>query len=282
MTKQERLMENFGRLFQTRKPVIGMVHVAALPGTFRHQLSMAEIVGRAVREARIYARAGLDAIMIENMHDLPYLRNDVGPEIVAAMSVIGTKIKEASGLPCGVQILAGANRAAMAVATAAEMDFIRVEGYVFGHVADEGWIQASAGELRRYQRQLESEHILILTDIKKKHSSHAVTADMDVVETARAAQFFLSDGVIITGVETGQPTNPADVKRVKDILDIPVLIGSGVTIDNVADYWQACDGVIVGSSFKSGGGWMNSVDEDRVDDFMDQVDTLRQQGDHTV
>ena len=41
------------------------------------------------------------------------------------------------------------------------------------------------------------------TDIKKKHSSHAITADVSIAETGHAAEFFLSDGVIVTGVSTG-------------------------------------------------------------------------------
>lgn len=46
-------------------------------------------------------------------------------------------------------------------------------------------------------------------------SSHAITADIDIVETAKAAEFFLSDGLIITGATTG---DPADVKELTGIL----------------------------------------------------------------
>src|SRR5512141_3493605 len=116
-------------LFERSKPVIGVVHVGALPGTPRNTMSVSELVNSAKREARLYREAGVDGVMIENMHDVPYLRGEVGPEVVAAMTAIGSEVKAECGLPVGIQILAGANVEAMAVAHAAGLDFIRAEGY---------------------------------------------------------------------------------------------------------------------------------------------------------
>lgn len=111
-----------------------------------------------------------DAIMVENMHDIPYLNRQVGPEIVASMSVVCNEVKkEANDLPCGIQILAGANKEALAVAKAAGLQFIRAEGFVFSHIADEGTMNSDAGELLRYRKQIEADDILVFTDIKKKH-----------------------------------------------------------------------------------------------------------------
>lgn len=67
------------------------------------------------------------------------------------------------------QIFAAGNEEAMAVAQASNCDFIRVEGFVFGHVADEGYIESCAGSLLRYRSRLRSNRVLIFTDIKKKH-----------------------------------------------------------------------------------------------------------------
>ena len=103
-------------LFNHRKPVIGMIHLGALPGTPACKRSLADVEKLAVREATLLRGAGVHGLMIENMHDTPYLRGQVGPEIVAAMAIIGRAVKETAKLPCGVQILAGANLEAMAVA----------------------------------------------------------------------------------------------------------------------------------------------------------------------
>src|SRR5919206_997046 len=98
----------FTSLFGDRKPVVGVIHVGALPGTPASARTVAEITEAAVREAAAYRSAGVDALMVENMHDVPYMRGGVGPEIVAAMAVVGRAGKEGAGLPAGVQILAGA------------------------------------------------------------------------------------------------------------------------------------------------------------------------------
>ena len=115
-------------LFSSPKPIIGVIHVAALPGAPANTLPVSEITAQAVREATIYRDCGVDGVIIENMHDTPYLRGSVGPEIVAAMAVVGHAVKTESRAPT-VQILAGANIEAMAVAHAADLDFIRAEAY---------------------------------------------------------------------------------------------------------------------------------------------------------
>ena len=71
-------------------------------------------------------------------------------------------------------------------------DFIRLESFVFGHIGDEGFTQSNAAETLRYRRQIGADNVKILTDIKKKHSSHAITADVNIVDAAIAADFFLS------------------------------------------------------------------------------------------
>jgi membrane complex biogenesis BtpA family protein len=168
-------------------------------------------------------------------------------------------------MPCGIQILAGANREALAAALAGGLDFIRAEGFVFGHVADEGWIDASAGELMRYRRQIGAEAIAVWCDVKKKHSAHAATADVDIAETAHAAEFFLADAVIITGAATGRAADLGEVRRVKATVRVPVVIGSGVTADNVRACLDVADAVIVGSSLKQGGRWSGAVERQRVE-----------------
>ena len=260
--------------FQLNKSIIGMVHVDALPGTPKYLGDVKSIINNAVKEAEIYRAFKLDAVMIENMHDIPYLNRNVGPEITALMSIILYEIKKQLGMPCGIQILAGANNNALAAAHSAEADFIRAEGYVFAHVADEGMFNSDAGELLRYRKQIGADNVKVFTDIKKKHSSHAITADVDIVDTAKASEFFLSDGVIITGSSTGKEPSLEEIKAVKEAVEIPVLAGSGITADNVNVYLEYCDGLIIGSYFKKEGKWFNPVDPERIRTFMERVKIL--------
>ncbi len=249
-------------LFGVPRALVGMLHVGPLPGSPGHRAaatSIDEQIDRAVAEAETYRAAGFHGLMIENMFDRPYLTSQVGPEVVAAMAVIGREVRRAVPLPLGVQVLAAANEEAIAVALACGASFVRVEGFVFAHVADEGLIEADAGPLLRYRAAVGAEHIRVFADIKKKHSSHAITGDVDIVETAHAAEFALADGVIVTGTATGRAANPAEVEAVASAVRIPVFVGSGITPDNVAAFAMA-DGLIVGSSVKQRGDWRLPLD----------------------
>jgi uncharacterized protein len=267
-------MQKFKSIFKKEKPIIGMVHVQALPGTPKHKFEPSVIIDKALEEASVYTKAGIDAIMIENMHDIPYLKNGVGHEVSSIMTVIAHQIKQETKLPIGIQILAGANREALAVAKASSIDFIRAEGFVFAHTADEGIIEAQAGNLLRYRKQIDADTVAIFTDIKKKHSSHAITQDVSLLDTAKAARFFLSDGVIITGSHTGDSASIEELKELKSHLDFPVIVGSGITQDNVLNYLPICDAMIIGSYFKEKGYWENELSYNRIAKFMNSVRKL--------
>ena len=256
-------MAAFRDCFGASRALVGVLHVGALPGTPMASQSIDSLIERTIREGRIYRDAGFTALAIENMHDRPYLKGGVGPEITAAMTALAREVKRETGLVLGVQVLAGANREALAVAHASGAEFVRVEGFVFAHVADEGVIESSAAELLRYRRAIGADNVLVLADIKKKHSAHAITADVSLIETAKAAEFFLADGVIVSGIATGEPASPDDVRDVAGAVGVPVFVGSGITPENLAQFSNA-HGFLVGSSIKEGGLWSNPVDPEAV------------------
>lgn len=253
-----------------------MVHVGALPGTPRHDKPLSTIVQQAVQEAQLLASAGFDAVIVENMHDVPYLLRQVGPEIIAAMTVVATAVRAAVDLPLGVQVLAGANQAALAVAHSAGAQFIRAEGFVFAAVADEGLLEtADAGPLLRYRRAIGAQDVAILVDVKKKHSAHALTGDLDLAEHVRAAHFFGADGIIVTGSATGRPVDPSDLEAARQATYLPVLVGSGVTPQGAGDLLVHADGLIAGSCFKSDGLWSNGPDPERCAALVQAVQAAR-------
>jgi membrane complex biogenesis BtpA family protein len=179
------------------------------------------------------------------------------------MSVVAAEVRRAVSLPLGIQVLAGANSSALAVALASDASFVRVEGFVFAHVADEGLIEASAGSLLRYRRAVGAGNVRVFADVKKKHSAHAITSDVDIVETAKAAEFFSVDGVIVSGLATGEPADPGEVSAVADAVTVPTLVGSGITAANIKLFSKA-DALIVGSSIKQEGLWSNPMDVART------------------
>ncbi len=243
---------------------IGAVHVHALPGAAGYSGNMEHIINTALSDAIAYQKAGVDAVIIENMHDVPYLKGYVEVETIAAMAVVASAVKRECRMPIGIQILAGANIEALAVAHTCDLDFIRVEGFVYAHIGDEGIHEASAAQIVRKRSAIRAEKVRIFADIKKKHSSHAITEDISLVETATTAEFFKADGVIVTGLRTGDAPPASAVSEVKAAVKIPVLVGSGVTPDNIGNYAKYADGVIFGTYAKIDGNWINDVDSERV------------------
>jgi membrane complex biogenesis BtpA family protein len=255
-------------MFSSAKPVIAVVHAGALPGTPGGGATLCELEKVVRAESAIYRDAGAHGIILENMHDVPYLRGAVGPEITAAMTVLAQAVNGESGLPCGIQILAGANHEAVAVAHAVGLDFVRVEGFAFAHVADEGLIQSSAASLLRFRRHIGADRVQVWADVKKKHSSHAITADVSIGDTAHAMEFMRADAVIVTGSATGVQPTEEDIGAVRHHCRLPLYLGSGITAENLPRYFALADGFIVGSTFKCDGRWDQPVDRQRVERFM--------------
>ena len=263
-------MENF----LSKKTLIGMVHLRALPGTPLNKLNIEQITQIAIEETEIYMKYDIDAIIVENMFDVPYLNREVGPEIVSIIAVICSKIKQMFKKPVGIQILGGCNKYSLAAAYASGCDFIRAEGFVFSHIGDEGFMNSDAGELLRYRKSIGADNIKVFTDIKKKHSSHSITSDLSIEVISQNAEFFLSDGIIVTGSCTGKEASIEEIINVKKSVKIPVLIGSGLTALNIENYISLCDGFIIGSYFKKEGIWSNEIDEERLLKFKSQWDKL--------
>ena len=91
--------QKFSQLFSEPKSLIGMIHVQALPGTPNNHLSVKEIATQACKEARVLSESGMQAIMLENMHDVPYLNREVGLEIVSAMTRVASEVRAVTDLP---------------------------------------------------------------------------------------------------------------------------------------------------------------------------------------
>ena len=245
--------------------LVGMIHTGPLPGAPRPCPGLEVLAARAAREARVYADHGFDAVLVENIHDLPYHRRVVPPETVAAMTVVVQAVRAAvPALPCGVQILAGANDAALGVAVATGCTFIRCEGFVFGHLADEGWMDADAATCLRKRALLGAGGIAVWGDIRKKHSAHAATADLTPADWVHGAEWNGADAVVVTGRHTGVEADAGFLGECRSHASVPVVVGSGITAANLPRYLPLADAFIVGSSVKEGGDWRNPVDPARV------------------
>lgn len=255
--------------------LIGMVHVGALPGSPRSARSIAQLADQAAAEATVLVQTGFRAVMIENMHDAPYVNGPHTPEVTAAMTAVGLAVRHAVGpdVVLGVQVLSAGAPEALAVALACGACFVRVENFVFSHVADEGLMpDAAAGPLLRYRRAIHATHIALFADIKKKHASHALTADVPIHDAAHAADLFGADGLIVTGSFTGRPADECDLRAVRAASRLPTLVGSGITPANVRAMLNLAHGAVVGSWIKDAGVWSNPVNAARARELIAAAD----------
>lgn len=263
------------KLFGKNKLLIGMIHVPALPGTPFNTMTPKEIIDKCLIEATIYKKTNIDSIMIENMHDIPYLKRNVGPEITSMMSIISYEVRKAlPDMPLGIQILAGANKEAISCAYSSGLDYIRAEGFVFSHIGDEGVFESDAGELLRYRKQISADHVKVFTDIKKKHSANFITSDVTIGQMAENAEFFGSDGIIITGSSTGKSVSIEELESVNKSTKLPILIGSGLTAENLMSYYKLADGFIVGTNFKKDNFWKNELEEKQILTFIENYKSI--------
>jgi len=248
------------------KALIGVVHCPPFPGTPRHDgRPVADIYDACLRDAEAYLKGGMNGLIVENHGDVPFLKpEDIGPETTGFLSVITDRIVRAADVPVGVNVLANAPIPAIAVATAAGADFIRVNQWANAYVANEGFVEGRAGEALRYRSALRSEHVKVFADSHVKHGSHAIVADRSVTELTRDLAFFDADAVIATGQRTGNSATLAEIDEVGSATALPLLVGSGVTPDNIARILARVDGVIVASSLKRDGDWWNEVEVARV------------------
>ncbi len=257
------------------KPVIGVVHLPPLPGSplFRGwETSIDEIIDRAVTDAMTLVEGGIDAIIIENFNDKPFKPRVREPETIAAMTAIVREVKKKTGAIVGVNILRNSGPEALAVAYATGASFIRVNALVYPIYTPAGFIEPVAREIADMKAKLNA-RIQVLADIHVKHavSIPGLTITEEAIE---AAERGLADALIITGARTSEPVNLKDVVLARKA-GKPVLIGSGVTPDNIKLYWKVADGFIVGSYFKEEGRPENPVVLARVKELMDKVNFLR-------
>ncbi len=252
-----------------------MIAVLPLPGAPGYGGDDEQIVAQALSDLGHYSKAGVDAVVLENSHDLPYIKPPLSARALKVMKRVAQDVRLRFTGPVGIQMLEAANESALDIAREADLDFLRVEGYVFAHVGGAGLIEGCAGKLLRMRKELGCEHIKVFGDVKKKHCSHALTGDLDIVDEVKQAEFFLVDGVIVTGARTTEPPSPAELRRVKEHAHVPVLIGSGMTPANIGAYFPLADGFIVGSTFREGGRFLGSLDPERLRTFMATFRALR-------
>jgi uncharacterized protein len=262
-------MLQFRGIMRLSRTLIGMVHLPPLPGSPRWHGSMTHVIDRALADGRALVDGGIDTLLVENFGDAPFAPGRVEPATVAALSVVGAALRAAfPAATLGVNVLRNDPRSALAVACATGASFIRANVHAGAVVADQGLLQGDAYATLRERRLLAAD-VAIFADVQTKHAAPLAPADVER-EARDLVQRALADALIVTGRATGESAALTDVKRVRDAVpEAPVLVGSGVSAESVAELLSVADGVIVGTWLKREGRVGNPVDPERVRRLVD-------------
>lgn len=267
-------MTRFQTLFSTRKPVIGMVHLGALPGSPLHdaKAGLEGLVTAARSDLAALQDAGFDAVMFGNENDRPY-EFDVDTASTTTMAfVIGQLCREIS-VPFGVNVLWDP-MSTVALAAATGASFCR-EIFTGTYASDMGPWTPDAGKAMRYRDRLGRSDLAMLYNVSAEFADSLDRRSLP--DRARSAVFSsIPDAVLVSGAITGEAARMEDLEAVKAVLpDVPVMANTGVKHDTVADVLKIADGCIVGSALKVDGDTWKAIDPERARDFMDRVRKAR-------
>jgi len=254
---------------------VGVVHLLPTPGSPRSAGSLAPVLARAVEDARALVAGGCDALLVENFGDAPFHPRSVPPETVAALALAVDAVRSASGgRPVGVNVLRNDARAAIGICAATGASFVRVNVHAGAAASDQGILEGRAHETLRERARL-APGVAILADAHVKHATPLgkETLGEAVRELVGRA---LADAVVVSGRETGSPPSASDLREAREAAgDAPVLVGSGLSVENALDLLPLVDGAIVGTSLERGGRTAEPADPERVARLRAVFDRLR-------
>lgn len=263
-------MEKKKILTNGSKTVIGMVHCLPLPGMPGFDGDYQKIVDRAVEDALTLEKAGVDAVIVENMGDTPFSAL-LQTSQLAALSACAMKVRSAVNIPMGIDAAFNDCKASLAIAGITGADFVRIPVFVDTVIFTDGIIYPCARECMIYRKQMGLEHVKILADVQVKHA-HMLLPQITVEQSAKDAADNGADGIIVTGSTIGMETPLEMIMRVKKVVSLPVFAGSGVKASNIQAQLCTADGAVIGSSLKKDGVLTNPISYDLVREVVSALD----------
>lgn len=235
--------------------LVGVIHLPALPGSPRSELTASVCAESAAKDAAVLAAAGYDAIIVENFGDAPFYAGRVPPITIAAMTACALAVRAAAPeTKLGINVLRNDGESALAIAVATGAAFVRINVHTGARVTDQGIIQGDAASTLRLRRSLGAEAIEIWADVDVKHSAPLGPPRPIAQEVEDTTKRALASAVLVTGEGTGKGVDVEKLAAVRMAAgEAPVLVASGATIATLPALAKHATGVIVGSALRAGG-----------------------------
>ncbi len=246
--------------FKGNKLIVGMVHCLPLPGTLRSSNTIKDVIDQAISDAEIIEKSGFDALIVEN-EDM-CVASTLSKVQFAAMSIVVNAVRQHVSIPIGISLGCLNYEEALSIAAVVDADFIRTPVFVDTLLNYNGIISPCSTSIINYRNMIQGENIKIFADIQVKH--YHMLKDIDICESAVWAEKQGADAIIVTGVSTGRETSSSDLKKVRDVCNVPIAAGSGVTETNIKEKMMYADILIVGTAIKIDGKLDKPVDVNRA------------------
>jgi len=243
-----RFFERFG----STKPIIGVIHLPALPG-YPESKGIEAAIEKALQDFAALEEGGAQGALVENEYDRPH-RVLSAPETTAAMTRVTREVVAAArAIEVGAEILLNDPRASLAVTLAAGGSFMRTDYFVDPMSRPEhgGAMAIDPEGLIAYRHLIGADDILILADVQVKYATMLV--ERTLAQSAALAVEKGADAIVVSGDATGHPPSADAVAEAKSGAgDVPVILGSGLDRMNAAELLAVADGALVGTSLKVG------------------------------
>lgn len=221
-----------------------MIHLAPLLG-YPAFPGFAKVEEKFLFDLKTLIKGGVDAILIENNYDIPH-NECARPTTIPQLTQICLAARKLTSKPLGLCILWNDYLSALTIAKLANFQFVRIPVFVDRVKTEYGIFPPRADECLAFRQAIKAKNVLIFADVQVKHSKHLIKRT--IAAAAVDAESHGADAVIVTGKWTGDPPTVADVEKVKNTIKIPLILGSGITPENITNY--RLDGAIVGTYFK--------------------------------
>ncbi len=254
------------RIHAGSKVAIAMVQLDALPGSSMYAGGkLQDMIKVSVDEAKVLADAGFDAIMLQNLGDLP-VAHKVTPQQISWMARVAFEVAAAIPAPVGLNFLENDAEATLSVASGAGLDFVRLKVYVGVMVTPFGLVPGCAHEAMMTRNLLQAPNISIFADVHDRTGVHLGGRDLDP-DIREAVDLGHADGLVLTGGSFDESIAYLKRGRAK-YPRLPLLLGGSANETNLATALAVADGVIISSALKDTDSAFGRVNPAKARSFM--------------
>lgn len=240
------------KMFPVKKPVI-----AAIKGQvdFNTDEEFQKSKTWIIRQAEIAQENNMDGFLLE-FEGGGILDQDITPRRLALMTdVTRAVIEKFPKLVVGVEILWHFPGTTLMLAKNSGAKFVRIDFFSDRVLAAGREVPIDPKALMKFREKIGANDVALLTDIQVKYSQ-MVDRKITIAQSAQTARGAGSDGVVVSGAKSGSsPDTTKLLQTQRAVTPLPVLIGSGFSLENAPLVLPYVDAIIVGTSIseKTGG-----------------------------